>query len=206
VNACAAVLFPHHRTTGPEPLATATRCHIWWFVLLLIRPEERVGEAFVQAFALPGVQLLSLQMGRPRRRLVETQGSSMIDLAPLLKDFADTAAAIAELDLVIMTDSAVAHLAGAMGKPCWVLLNPVPFWLWFRDRADSPWYSSVRLFRARTWMAGAACWTQPQPSLRGLWQDVEPGAGVHPIWHRELTSHQRLPGSSAGVPAKSSQA
>ncbi len=63
-------------------------------------------------------------------------------------DFADTAAIIARLDLVISIDTAVAHLAGAMGKPCWTLL---PFiqcdWRWLRDRGDSPWYPSMRLYR-----------------------------------------------------------
>jgi len=73
----------------------------------------------------------------------------IIDLAPHLKDFADTAAAVGQLDLVIMTDSAVAHLCGAMGKPVWVLLGHVAHWLWLLDRVDSPWYPSLRLFRPR---------------------------------------------------------
>ena len=77
------------------------------------------------------------------------RGGPIIDLAPLLHDFSDTAAAIAQLDLVIMTDSAVAHLAGAMGKPVWVLLGHVAHWLWLQDRTDSPWYPSMRLFRPR---------------------------------------------------------
>jgi hypothetical protein len=79
------------------------------------------------------------------------EGAPIIDLAPLLENFADTAAAIAELDLILMTDSAVVHLAGAMGKPVWALLNFVPHWLWLNDRGDSPWYPSVRLFRQRAW-------------------------------------------------------
>jgi Flp pilus assembly protein TadD len=105
---------------------------------------------FFQGFALPGVQLYSLQKGPPANELTSLpRGGPIIDLAPHLDDFADTAAAIAQLDLVIMTDSAVAHLAGGMGKPVWVLLGHNAHWLWLEDRADSPWYPSVRLFRPR---------------------------------------------------------
>lgn len=64
-----------------------------------------------------------------------------------LKDFTDTAALISELDLVITVDTAVAHLAGALGKPIWILLPFVPDWRWMNDRQDSPWYPSARLFR-----------------------------------------------------------
>ncbi|MGO8918689.1 MAG: glycosyltransferase family 9 protein [Stellaceae bacterium] len=77
------------------------------------------------------------------------RGGPIIDLAPHLADFADTAAALATLDLVIMTDSAVAHLAGAMGRPVWLLLGHVAHWLWLQERTDSPWYPSLRLFRPR---------------------------------------------------------
>jgi ADP-heptose:LPS heptosyltransferase len=89
------------------------------------------------------VQVYSLQVGgRP--------GAGVVDLAPQLADFALTASAISQLDLVIAVDTAVAHLAGALGKPCWVLLPFAPDWRWLLDRADSPWYPSLRLFRQRT--------------------------------------------------------
>ena len=105
---------------------------------------------FFQGFALPGVQLYSLQKGPPAQELTALpRGGPIVDLAPQLADFADTAAAIAQLDLVIMTDSAVAHLAGAMGKPVWVLLGHNAHWLWLMERADSPWYPSLRLYRPR---------------------------------------------------------
>src|SRR5262249_4256887 len=63
------------------------------------------------------------------------------------RDFSDAAALIATLDLVISVDTAVAHLAGAMGKPVWVVLSFVPDWRWLLDRSDSPWYPTARLFR-----------------------------------------------------------
>jgi tetratricopeptide (TPR) repeat protein len=64
-----------------------------------------------------------------------------------LADFADTAAVVAQLDLVITVDTAVAHLAGALGKPTWVLLPYAPDWRWLLERRDSPWYPGMRLFR-----------------------------------------------------------
>jgi ADP-heptose:LPS heptosyltransferase len=72
-------------------------------------------------------------------------------------DFADTAAVIAHLDLVITVDTAVAHLAGAMGKPVWTLLPFAPDWRWGQYSAHTPWYPTMRLFR------------QPVP---GAWEPV----------------------------------
>lgn len=105
---------------------------------------------FMQSFNQPGVQLYSLQKGPPQQAISSLpRGARIVDLAPLLDDFADTAAAISYLDLIIMTDSAVAHLAGAMGKPVWLLLGHVAHWLWMSDRTDCLWYPSLRLFRPR---------------------------------------------------------
>lgn len=93
--------------------------------------------------AVPGIALYSLQVGGDG-----APPDGMVDLAPRLKDFADTAAAITMLDLVVTVDTAVAHLAGAMAKPVWVMLSkPCDGFLWMEDRADSPWYPSARLFR-----------------------------------------------------------
>lgn len=71
----------------------------------------------------------------------------LIDFTSEFDDFAATAAFISNLDLIITADTAVAHLAGAMGKPVWVLLPFAPDWRWMRDRTDSPWYPTARLFR-----------------------------------------------------------
>jgi len=81
----------------------------------------------------------------------------ILDYTAELNDFADTAALVSALDLVISIDTGVAHLAGAMGKPTWVLLPFVPDWRWFNDRTDSPWYPTMRLFRQKT----LGDWTAP---------------------------------------------
>lgn len=105
-------------------------------------------ERFLELTAVPGIQLFSLQKG-PRAADLTGIGADriVIDLAPMLNDFADTAAAISQLDLVVMSDSSVAHLCGSLGRPVWNLLHHVPYWLYLRNRTDSPWYPSMRLFR-----------------------------------------------------------
>jgi ADP-heptose:LPS heptosyltransferase len=70
-----------------------------------------------------------------------------INLAPDLHSFGDTAAVIDQLDLVISVDTAVLHLAGALGKPAWALIPFAPDWRWLLNREDSPWYPTLRLFR-----------------------------------------------------------
>jgi tetratricopeptide (TPR) repeat protein len=95
--------------------------------------------------ALDGISRFSLQVGPRSADLAGVAG--ITDLAPSLQDFGDTAAAIDALDLVITVDTSVAHLAGAMGKPVWLLLPYVPDWRWLLDRADTPWYPTMRLFR-----------------------------------------------------------
>lgn len=78
---------------------------------------------------------------------VLNERNDILDLSGGLRDFSDTAALVSQLDLVITVDTSVAHLAGALGKPVWVLLNDVPDWRWLLDRDDSPWYAAARLFR-----------------------------------------------------------
>ncbi len=98
----------------------------------------------VEFYSLQKDRSEELQQFRERHPLI-----AIVDLDEQLEDFADTAAAIAPLDLVISVDTAVAHLAGAMGKPVWILLCAVPDWRWFLDRVDSPWYPTAQLFRQR---------------------------------------------------------
>ena len=95
-----------------------------------------------------GVDWVSLQKApRPEDEAAMTAWPSLRQLGPNLHDFAETAALVANLDLVLSVDTSVAHLAAALGKPTWVLIPFAPDWRWGLGRDDSPWYSSVRLFR-----------------------------------------------------------
>ena len=80
--------------------------------------------------------------------------ADIFDYGDALENFSDTAALISQLDLVISVDTSVAHLAGALGKPVWILLTYFPDWRWLLGRDDSPWYPTARLFpqdQSRTW-------------------------------------------------------
>lgn len=97
---------------------------------------------------LPGLRLLSLQKGPAASQLRELGLHGVIDdLDAELKDFTDTAAVVANLDLLVSVDTSVAHLAGAMARPVWLLVPFIPDWRWLLDRTDSPWYPTMRLFR-----------------------------------------------------------
>ena len=115
----------------------------------------------LQAFAplaVPGAGLVSLQKGDGLEQLAAAP-FDVLDLGPayLDGDFAETAAVLANLDLLVTCDTAAAHLAGALGVPTWLAVSPVADWRWLERRADSPWYPSVRIFRQQT---------------RGDWSDV----------------------------------
>ena len=96
-----------------------------------------------------GVSWFSLQAGDRSGDISSLGGVKITDLSPWLTDFAETAAAVCRLDLVISVDTSVAHLAGALGRPTWLLLRYPPEWRWLLEREDSPWYPSARLFRLR---------------------------------------------------------
>ncbi|WP_421656471.1 tetratricopeptide repeat protein [Leptothermofonsia sp. ETS-13] len=103
---------------------------------------------FQPLFNIPGIVYYSLQKGIPQVDLLELSDETQVqDLSNQLNDMADTATAIAQLDLVITVDTSIAHLAGALGKPVWTLLSYVPDWRWLLHREDTPWYPTMRLFR-----------------------------------------------------------
>jgi ADP-heptose:LPS heptosyltransferase len=104
--------------------------------------------ALAPLVAMPGIDFVSLQKN-PREADVQAlrRCRNVIDIAAELEDFADTAAAISLIDLVITVDTSVAHLAGSLGKPVWILLPVAVDWRWLLNREDSPWYPTARLFR-----------------------------------------------------------
>jgi tetratricopeptide (TPR) repeat protein len=105
--------------------------------------------------SIPNVAFYALQKGAAVSEAEHAPDGMRLEiLSPLLGDFADTAAAIMALDLVITVDTSVAHLAGALGKPVWILHAYAPDWRWLEKRSDSPWYPTAELFRqdaSRRW-------------------------------------------------------
>lgn len=123
--------------------------------------------------AIPGVAFYHLQPGSSADDVARFP-LPLIDLTPGIEDFADTAALVANLDLVISVDTSVAHLCGAMGRPTWLLHSGIPDWRWEIAGTESPWYPTVRLFRRRD-----GGWTQALTAVADA---------LHSISHSRLMS------------------
>jgi FkbM family methyltransferase len=145
-------LVSHKKAQLPRPpLGTRLRVGLIW-AGSATHPDDHnrsVGlESLLPLAGIPGVRLYSLQHGPRAADVTKFAHPALVkDFSKHLKDFADTAAVISQLDLVITVDSAVAHLAGALGKPVWVMIPAIPDFRWQTGRSDSPWYPSMRLFR-----------------------------------------------------------
>ena len=104
----------------------------------------------------PRASYISLQIGEPDERaadlavLADWPGPSLFDPTEAVRDFADTAAIISNLDLIISVDTAVVHLAGALGKDVWLLNRYDTCWRWMLGRDDSPWYPTLKQYRQPT--------------------------------------------------------
>jgi Tfp pilus assembly protein PilF len=166
------------RPTHPNDRARTLR---WSQLLPLIR--------------IPGVALVSLQKEIPATDRAEFPGGlGALDLSAELGDFGDTAAAIESCDLVITIDSSAAHLAGALGKPAWVMLPWIPDWRWLLDREDTPWYPTLRLFRQPSrgdWTSTIARIAQELAAVRAAGPEalVRPAPGkdrLPPIFRRQV--------------------
>jgi hypothetical protein len=132
--------------------------------------------------SVPNVTFIALQIGpaaQEGRR--PPAGMVLLDVSGEISDFADTAAIITNLDLVISVDTSVAHLAGAMGKPVWLMNVFDTDWRWMLDRDDNPWYPTLRVFR--------------QPTS-GDWVSVAQNVAAalrEPRWSLPESFHQRPP-------------
>jgi hypothetical protein len=107
-------------------------------------------EKLLPFLQIPGVRCYSLQIPSPRHPAASLESAGLVDLTMHIADFADTAALLAELDLIIAVDTGVAHLAGAMGRPVWTLLPFEREWRWGINGELTPWHPTMRLFSQAT--------------------------------------------------------
>lgn len=119
------------------------------------------------ALATPGVKLLNLQYGEVDAEIAACKAQTGVQIwqcpeVDNMQDLDGLAALIAACDLVVSADNTTAHLAGALGKPCWVLLTSAPDWRWLLERSNSPWYASVKLYRQTT----AGDWEQVMAKVK----------------------------------------
>ncbi len=129
----------------------------------------------------PGLEFHSLQRDiRPDDMAALAELSRIRRHQDELRDFSDTAALISELDLVITVDTSIAHLAGALGKPAWLMLSTRPDWRWMTERSDSPWYPTLRLFRQKS----AGDWD-------GVVEDIAESLSVSTSQGKSNSGHQR---------------
>ncbi len=126
---------------------------------------------FGRLATIPGIAWYSLQK-EATEQVVEADWpagpTAIAALGPMLNDFGDTAGALNALDLVISVDTAVAHLAGALGRPVWTILSHTPDWRWQLDRPDSAWYPTMRLFRQPRWGDWDVVFNEVAAALREL--------------------------------------
>lgn len=127
-------------------------------------------EKLAPLMAISGIHWISLQKGPAAADLTRYAGGAAVhDASPYITDFDDTAAILANVDLVVTVDTSVAHLAGAMGVPVWMLCRFDGCWRWLMDRDDSPWYPSMKVFR----QAHPMQWEEPIAAIaRELQQRV----------------------------------
>jgi tetratricopeptide (TPR) repeat protein len=144
-------------------------------------------ETLAPLWRVPGLNFVSLQKGEGEdQAAAPSPGQPLLNLGPELRDFADTAAVLSALDLLISVDTSVAHLAGALNRPCWVLLpHLMADWRWQLERSDSPWYpGALRLFR--------------QPAEGGWATVAEAVAQALEQWSREPLEGEARPDGQAG--------
>jgi ADP-heptose:LPS heptosyltransferase len=169
IPAAPAYLYPREarRAVGLGELAVGISWHT-------INPQNGTARSLplvelARTLQQPGLRLVNLQYGDTRKdekALLKREGIALLPPAkgkphPADGDLLDFADAVAGCDLVVTIDNSLAHLAGALGRPTWLLLHQSPSWRWFLGREDSPWYPSLRLFR----QPAAGDWATPLAAL-----------------------------------------
>jgi len=134
-------------------------------------------ESYAQAFSgLVGIDWYSLQVGaQDDVARMATAGLHVIDRTHECENFDDTAALIASLDIVVTVCTSVAHLAAALGRPTWLLIDVDPHWVWMTERRDSPWYPTITLYRQRVYRD----WSAPLQQLRADLEQAARAAASH---------------------------
>jgi Flp pilus assembly protein TadD len=174
-------------------LAWAGQARPWLPGFSTVDRRRSVGlETFGALATVPGVQFVSLQKG-PSQEQARSAPKGMVLCDPMAEaeDFADTAAIIANLDLVVSVDTAVAHLAGALGKPVFLIDRYDNCWRWLYGRADSPWYPNLTIFRQET----LGDWSVPLARAEAALQAMAAYRGTSgaPAWY-EATCGQSMAG------------
>jgi tetratricopeptide (TPR) repeat protein len=136
--------------------------------------------ALAPLFDVPGVAFVSLQAGPPSRQM-QSSDLLLADPMPDVSDFADTAAIIAGLDLVISVDTSVVHIAGLLGKPVFLLDRYDGCWRWLSGRSDSPWYPRLTIFRQQQCGDWSEPVTQAKASLKAMVLDRGLGVAAHAV-------------------------
>jgi ADP-heptose:LPS heptosyltransferase len=133
--------------------------------------------AFAEALS-PACEFVSLQDRHRPEDAALLAASRVRDVGHCLADFSDTAALCAAVDLVVTVDTSIAHLAGALGKPAWILLPAKPDWRWLLERADSPWYPSARLIRQQPGDSWAGALAQVRAGLDAMASSAKRRTGM----------------------------
>ena len=142
------VLFNYRRAWGVSSVLVYPRPVVRRIVMIPIAHQDL--STSLRSLVCLVCPVYSLQKGGASANIKEFGCEALVtDLGERIRDFSDTVAVIGQLDLVITVDTALAHLAGAMGKPVWVAVPFAPDWRWMRDIETSPWYPSMRLFRQK---------------------------------------------------------
>ena len=159
-----------HNLHLPIPVGSRLNVGIVWAGKVTHANDRRRScpvEHLIGLTGLPGVTFYSLQKGAAAGDLARHACEALVmDMGDKLQDFADTAVVLSQLDLVIAVDTAVVHLAGALGRPTWVLLPVTGDWRWLDGRGDNPWYPTVRPFRQESAGDWAGVMTRVQAALQ----------------------------------------